>query len=108
MESGSSSPAMGLFIFWLMLQLVLMMALLVGGIYILYCLSRASAGLDRLASVAEAWMRQQQQQNAAGRPYDPMQQPSPPPSPPQPVPYNTAVAPVEVPSPEINSTIRPL
>jgi len=58
MESNGSA-AMGLFVFWLMLQLVLMIALLVGGIYVLYCLGRAANGLDRLASAAEEWVRRQ-------------------------------------------------
>jgi hypothetical protein len=100
---------MGLFIFWLMLQLVLMMALLVGGIYVLYCLGRAAAGLDRLASAAEEWVQQQKAAAPANteaiqppgsllrnQPYDPA--PPTPPSAPLAPPPSTA---------EGSSTIRP-
>lgn len=41
------------------MQLVATLALLLGGIYALYCLGRAASGLDRLASAAEEWVSRQ-------------------------------------------------
>ena len=41
------------------MQLVATLALLLGGIYVLYCLGRAASGLDRLASAAEEWVSRQ-------------------------------------------------
>jgi hypothetical protein len=55
----NSNPALGLIGFWMLLQLAATLAILVGGIYALYCLGRASAGLDRLASAMEEWVAQQ-------------------------------------------------
>ncbi len=59
MESNSPGTVLGLF---LLLQIggALMFAL--GGLYVLYCLNRAAAGLDRMADVAEAWLLMQQHQ----------------------------------------------
>jgi hypothetical protein len=55
----NSNPALGLIGFWMMLQLAATIAILLGGIYALYCLGRASAGLDRMASAMEEWVEQQ-------------------------------------------------
>jgi hypothetical protein len=55
----NSNPALGLIGFWMMLQLAATLAILIGGIYALYCLGRASAGLDRMASAMEVWVEQQ-------------------------------------------------
>lgn len=57
MASNSSSAVLGLLV---LLQIAGLLALTLGGIYLLYCLGRAAAGLDRLASVAEAWLVWQQ------------------------------------------------
>lgn len=56
MDSGSSAT-LGLFGLWMFVQLALALVLLVGGIYVLYCLSRAASGLDRLANTAENWLK---------------------------------------------------
>lgn len=44
----------------MMLQLAATIALLLGGIYALFCLSRAAAGLDRMATALEEWVAMQQ------------------------------------------------
>lgn len=56
-EPSTAASLLGL---WMLLQLVLMLGFLLGGLYVLYCLNRAAAGMDRLASVAEAWLETQQ------------------------------------------------
>jgi hypothetical protein len=71
----NSNPALGLIGFWMMLQLAATLAILIGGIYALYCLGRASAGLDRMASAMEAWV---EQQRAASTPLLPGSPASPP------------------------------
>ena len=58
MESGGN-PAVGLIALWMLMQLVTFMALLLGGIYALFCLGRAAAGLDRLASAVEDLVERQ-------------------------------------------------
>ena len=62
MASNSSSAVLGLLV---LLQIAGLLALALGSLYLLYCLGRAAAGLDRLASVAEAWLVWQQQSAAA-------------------------------------------
>lgn len=103
MGESNASPAMGLFVFWLMLQLVLMIALLVGGIYVMYCLGRAANGLDRMASAAEEWVRRQNAvaRNEAMQPPGSLLRPSAPPV--APMPPVSSVPPTE---PD-TSTIRP-
>lgn len=59
------NPALGLLGFWMMMQLAATIALLLGGIYALFCLGRAAAGLDRMASAIEEWVAKQ---NAASTP----------------------------------------
>lgn len=39
--------------FWMMIQLVSTLALLLGGLFALFCLSRAASSFDRLASAVE-------------------------------------------------------
>ena len=56
---SSSNPALALLGFWMFLQLVAFLALLWGGIYLLFCLNRASSSLDRLATAAERWLEEQ-------------------------------------------------
>ena len=55
-SSGSAGAVIG---FFLLLQLVGFLALLLGGLYLLYCLQRTANNLDRLANVAEEWLRRQ-------------------------------------------------
>lgn len=67
-----SNPVAGLLGLLMILQLIVVLAVLLGGLYALYCFSRAAAGLDRLASAVETWVTQnaqlQAQQNAQNRP----------------------------------------
>jgi hypothetical protein len=58
---NSSSSA--IFALFLLLQLVTFVAVLLGGIYAIYCLHRMGENLNRLADVAETWMMAQQNQN---------------------------------------------
>ena len=58
-----SNPALGLLGFWMMLQLMATLALLVGGIYLLFCLGRAASGLDRMANAMEDWIALQTAQS---------------------------------------------
>jgi hypothetical protein len=46
--------------FLMFLQLIFLLALLAGGLYALFALGRAAAGLDRLASAVEAWVERQE------------------------------------------------
>lgn len=57
--SESASPGLGLLGFWMLLQLVAFVALLLGGLYLLYCLGRAASGLDRLATAVEEMVQRQ-------------------------------------------------
>ena len=66
MESNSPGTILGLL---LLLQIGGALIFVLGGLYVLYCLNRAAAGLDRMADVAEAWLLMQQhqmQQQAVG------------------------------------------
>ncbi|MBV9867182.1 MAG: hypothetical protein JO316_17640 [Abitibacteriaceae bacterium] len=67
MDSGGNA-ALGLIGLWMMLQLVAFLALLLGGIYALFCLGRAASGLDRLASAVEAMVERQNQTYAGAMP----------------------------------------
>ena len=57
--SEGGSPLAGLLGFWMMMQLASTLALLLGGLYALYCLSRAAAGMERLAAAVEDLTAQQ-------------------------------------------------
>ncbi len=59
MESNSPGTILGLL---LLLQIGGALIFVLGGLYVLYCLNRAAAGLDRMADVAEAWLLMQQHQ----------------------------------------------
>lgn len=63
-----SNPALGLIGFWMLLQLIATLALLIGGIYVLFCLGRAASGLDRMANAMEDWITLQ---NAHAQPLMP-------------------------------------
>lgn len=56
-----SNPLTSLLGFWMMLQLFATLALLAGGIYLLFCLGRAASGLDRMANAMEDWVALQNQ-----------------------------------------------
>ena len=56
----NSNPALGIIGFWMLLQLAATLAILLGGIYALFCLGRAASGLDRMASALEEWVARQQ------------------------------------------------
>jgi hypothetical protein len=55
----STSPVLTLLGFWMFLQLAASLILILGGIYVLYCLGRAAAGMDRLAGAVEEWVQLQ-------------------------------------------------
>lgn len=63
--------AAGLLGFFMLLQLVFMLALLAGGLYALFALGRAAAGLDRLAAAVESWVAQQQSSVSSAPPQTP-------------------------------------
>lgn len=52
MNEGAN-PLAGIVGFWMLMQLASTLALLLGGIYALYCLSRAASGMERLAAAIE-------------------------------------------------------
>ena len=56
-----SNPITSLLGFWMMLQLFATLALLAGGIYLMFCLGRAASGLDRMANAMEDWVALQNQ-----------------------------------------------
>ena len=64
-----SNPALSLLGFWMMLQLVASLALLVGGIYLMFCLGRAASGLDRMANAMEDWIALQTAQARTTMPH---------------------------------------
>ena len=66
-----SNPALGLIGFWMMMQLVATLALLIGGIYVLFCLGRAASGLDRMANAMEDWIALQSAQSQPAMPQRP-------------------------------------
>ncbi len=51
--NGGGNPLTNVLGFWMTMQLVSTLALLLGGLYALFCMSRAASGLDRLASAVE-------------------------------------------------------
>jgi hypothetical protein len=51
--SEGANPLAGIVGFWMLMQLASTLALLLGGIYGLYCLSRAASGMERLAAAVE-------------------------------------------------------
>ena len=97
MASNSSSAVLGLFV---LLQLAGFLALALGSLYLLYCLSRAASSLDRMASVAEAWLVWQQ--TSAQKPH-----PSSPPAPAQSVTPFTPIPETPIPETPIPETPIP-
>jgi len=59
----STNPVLTFLGFWMFLQLAASIILILGGIYVLYCLGRAAAGMDRLASAFEEWVELQKPAN---------------------------------------------
>ena len=57
--SGGGSPLATLFGFWMMVQLVSTLALILGGFYVLHCMGRYASSLDRLASAVEKMIHRQ-------------------------------------------------
>lgn len=54
MESSAGANPLGAFLgFWMLIQLVVVLGLLLGGLYALFCLHRTASNLDRLASAVE-------------------------------------------------------
>jgi hypothetical protein len=97
MDSGSDS-SLALVGLLLVLQLFLLLVFVIGGIYVLYCLNKAASGLDRLASVAEAWLEHETRPKAGPGPVPFVPgQPSAPETP-APVVPPAAVTPPPVPS----------
>jgi hypothetical protein len=45
--------------FWMMMGLVSTLTLVIGGLYILYCMSRYASSMDRLASAVEELVKRQ-------------------------------------------------
>jgi hypothetical protein len=70
----STNPVLTFLGFWMFLQLAASIILILGGIYVLYCLGRAAASMDRLASAVEDWVELQ-------KPANTYQPPTPPPTP---------------------------
>ena len=56
MEQGAN-PVLTFLGFWMFLQLAASIILILGGIYVLYCLGRAAAGMDRMATAMEQWVQ---------------------------------------------------
>jgi hypothetical protein len=69
----STNPVLTFLGFWMFLQLAASIILILGGIYVLYCLGRAAASMDRLASAVEYWVELQKPANT----YVPPAPPSP-------------------------------
>lgn len=88
-----SNPALGLLGFWMFLQLVATLILVLGGIYVLFCLGRAASGLDRMANAMEEWVERQNAQAQAPPPAYPPQAPLPATPPAAPVPVTNPVYP---------------
>ena len=65
MMNGNGNPVLGLVGLWMFLQVVFALALLLGGIYLLYSIGRAAAGLERMADSAEEWIELQKRAQAA-------------------------------------------
>src|SRR4028119_614208 len=51
--SEGPNPLMGIAGFWMLIQLVSTLALVLGGIYALYCLTRTTNAIERLADATE-------------------------------------------------------
>jgi len=67
----STNPVLTFLGFWMFLQLAASIILILGGIYVLYCLGRAAASMDRLASAVENWVELQKPANTYVPPVSP-------------------------------------
>lgn len=71
----NTNPVLTFLGFWMFLQLAASIILILGGIYVLYCLGRAAAGMDRLATAVEEWVQLQKPNTTT---YVPPAPPAPP------------------------------
>lgn len=78
----NTNPLAGLIGFWMVMQLIAALLLIAGGIYLLYSLGRAAAGLERMASALEDWVALQQQPHHKQDGNPEPQSGTPPPPPP--------------------------
>lgn len=81
MDSSAGANPLGAFLgFWMLIQLVVVLGLLLGGLYALFCLHRSAANLDRLASAVEDLVARSTSFNSPGGSVNPVeyQGPSPP------------------------------
>ncbi|MDF2440010.1 MAG: hypothetical protein JWN98_994 [Abditibacteriota bacterium] len=90
-SSAGANPFGALLGFWMLIQLVVVLGLLLGGLYALFCLHRMAANLDRLASSVEELVARQTPANVQSgsfaaalqqtpAPFAPFQSPSPAPA----------------------------
>lgn len=89
----------------MLLQLILTLALLIGGLYALFCLGRAASGLDRMASALEEWLALQNANANASLPSLPGNSPNVPINPTFSQRLNTAPVPVSQPIPPVVSPV---
>jgi hypothetical protein len=89
-ETGTS-PILGLMGFWMMMGLVSTLALVLGGLYTLYCMSRFASSMDRLASAVEELVKHQHGPTA--------ETPTRPQAPPVPSVPSTSASAVVIPAP---------
>lgn len=106
MESNPVTSLLGLV---LLLQLGVLLLVLLGGLYALYCLNRAASGLDRMASALENWVAHsakfQARQEAQNRPLPGQNLPDlAPPTPPSEPDW---IRPIELPGPAAASKTTP-
>jgi hypothetical protein len=94
-SSATPNPVASLLSFWMLLQLAATMALLLGGLYALYCISRVASSLDRLASAMESWAAQRVSPSEASAPPSSSFPLVPPTTPPYSPPGYTPVTPVQ-------------
>ena len=96
--SDGPNPLMGIAGFWMLIQLVSTLALVLGGIYALYCLTRTANAIERLADATERLtMRDAQNQvtntDAQGNPVgNPTGHPTP-------YPTDYSISPANMPAP---------
>ena len=74
MDSSAGANPLGAFLgFWMLIQLVVVLGLLLGGLYALFCLQRTAANLERLASAVEDLAARSTSFNSPGGPANPIE-----------------------------------
>lgn len=74
MDSSAGANPLGAFLgFWMLIQLVVVLGLLLGGLYALFCLHRSAANLDRLASAVEDLVARSASVNSNSGPANPVE-----------------------------------